>query len=105
MRERRFYILQATFDGTLLLFALCIFVLCFMHHQSGSCYASPDYDYPLTKAEIEEHDVTQYTNITRRFLIMLGIFVANFGFTLAVDLAKTCVRFDTQNMHRLLVVL
>ena len=92
------------FDGTLLLFALCIFVLCFMH-VSGSCYASPDYDVPFTIEEIEEHSVTQYTNITNRFLIMLGIFVANFGFTLAVDLAKICVHFDTQRMHRVLVVL
>mgnify|MGYP001422981261 CR=1 FL=1 len=92
--QKKAYKCQAIFDGILLAFASCIFLLSF-RDESGTCYATKDRDYPLNIDEVKELGLTDYVDITTRFNILLGIFVANFMFTLAVDLAKICVRFDT----------
>lgn len=94
---------MVVFDGFLLLFAVVIYSLLF-RDDSKDCLASADYNYPFTKTSVPP-GVTKYVNVTKRFNIMLLVFVINFTLSMMVDFSKIFIKFDTRKRNRVLVFL
>ena len=103
--ERRFIIGLVIFDSLVLAYTIILLFIAVHGEKGGACYATRELDYPFSIDDVDRLGIDKFVNVTHRFTIILSVFVANFTFTLAVDISKIIIKFDTRFKYRILILL